>query len=182
MEASKLPVKLYIETRPEGVNQRTVHLLKRLQVDGVGMGLELSSETFRKGHLNRFSAQGRIQSAFEVLRMANIKRTSYNIIGLPYETEDMILKTIEFNHSLNPDNITVSFYSPFMGTQMQKEAVKMSDFNEYELDADSQLRSLSKSAIVDRKTLAFYKKHFVTLVREGADKVDIYKKNWMRRS
>ena len=45
---SKLKIKLYIETRPEGINENSVELLKKLRVDGIGMGVELAAEDFRE--------------------------------------------------------------------------------------------------------------------------------------
>ena len=39
---------MYIETRPEGINDISVKLLKDLKVDGVGMGIELAAEGFRE--------------------------------------------------------------------------------------------------------------------------------------
>ena len=44
---SNLEIKLYIETRPEGINEKSIDLLKKLKVDGVGMGVELADEKFR---------------------------------------------------------------------------------------------------------------------------------------
>ena len=81
-----IDIKLYIETRPEGINETTVQLLKNLKVDGVGMGIELAGEHFREDELNRYSKQDSIFKAFEILKKYNIKRTSYNIIGLPNQT------------------------------------------------------------------------------------------------
>ena len=117
-----LNLKLYIETRPEGINEKSVSLLKNLGVDGVGMGIELSSEEFRESELNRFANQDKIIKAFKLLRDNGINRTSYNIIGLPNQTEESIISTIEFNKLLDPDNITVAFYSPYLGTNEQKKS------------------------------------------------------------
>ena len=44
------------------------------------------------------------------------------VIGFPDQTEESILQTIEFNKLLNPDNITVAYYSPYVGTGQQKKA------------------------------------------------------------
>ena len=52
-------IKLYIETRAEGINEKSIQLLKKLKVDGVGMGLELSDEKYRNNHLNRFVDQSK---------------------------------------------------------------------------------------------------------------------------
>ena len=41
IDASDLDIMLYIETRPETINSASIELLKRLRVDGVGMGIEI---------------------------------------------------------------------------------------------------------------------------------------------
>ena len=124
IEESALPIKLYIETRPEGINSGGIELLKRLNVDGVGMGVELSTQDFRENKLNRFSDQEAILNAFKLLRKNDIKCTAYNIIGIPDQNEESILETIEFNRVLSPDNVTVAFFSPYLGTEQQRQGLK----------------------------------------------------------
>lgn len=169
LESAALPVRLYIETRPEGINAKTCALLKRLQVDGVGMGVELSTQGFREDQLNRFADQDKIVRAFQLLRENGIRRTAYNIIGLPDQEEASILETIAFNRRLDPDNMTVAFYSPYLGTQQQEKSVAGDYFEDYEEDVDGQLRSLSRHSVMTRELLEFYKANFVRLVREGLE-------------
>ena len=97
--SSNLDIKLYIETRAEGINETTIELLKKLKVDGIGMGLELSDQNFREKNLNRYVNQEKIETAFKLLKNANIKRTAYNIIGLPNQSEESIIETIKFKIS-----------------------------------------------------------------------------------
>ena len=40
----------------------------------------------------------------------------------------MILETIKFNQILDPDNITVAFYSPYIGTKEQDKSTKYDYF------------------------------------------------------
>lgn len=162
-----LDIFMYIETRAEGINERTAKILKNLKVDGVGMGVEIAEESFRKGSLNRYVSQKQLTDAFDILKEAGIKRTSYNIIGLPNQTEQMILDSIALNRRLDPDNITVAFFSPYIGTTEQVKAHNLKYFNEYENDVDGQLRTLSKSALISPEKLNYYKKNFVRLVRNG---------------
>jgi radical SAM superfamily enzyme YgiQ (UPF0313 family) len=175
MEAAQLPIILYIETRPEGVTPETIPLLKRLQVDGIGMGIELSAQQFREDRLNRFADQPRIIEAFRLLREAGIRRTAYNIIGLAGQDEDSILETIAFNRELEPDNVTVAFYSPFIGTRQQAESREENLFHDYEHNVDPQLRTVSHHAGLTPQLLAFYKSHFTTLVKEGPDGLGRFK-------
>ena len=51
ISTSDLNIMLYIETRPEGINSPAIQLLKKLKVDGIGMGIELSSQDFREDEL-----------------------------------------------------------------------------------------------------------------------------------
>lgn len=174
-DKSRLPIKLYIETRPEGITVETANLLKRLKVDGIGMGIELSEQEFRESRLNRFSDQKKIIRAFEILKENHINRTAYNVIGFPEQNEESIKKTIVFNHRLEPDNITVAFYTPYLGTRQQQIGVAEKCFGEYEFNLDAQLRSVSRHSILSKDILAFYKKYFVKLSREGLSTLETLK-------
>ena len=168
---SNFRIKLYIETRPEGITKSTVELLKKLKVDGVGMGIEVSSEEFRKSDLNRFPSQEKIIEAFRLLREAGIKRTAYNIIGLPNETEEMIIDTIRFNQKLEPDNVTVAFYSPYLGTSMERKSKEKGHFESYEYNIDNQLRTVTKKTQNEKKLLEFYKKNFTKLMKKNLENI-----------
>lgn len=172
MDRDPLDVDLYIETRPDGINESNIRLLKRLKVHGIGMGVELASEDFRESNLHRYSSREKIVQAFRLLREAGIERTAYNIIGLPEEDEEQILDTIRFNRLIDPDSMTVAFYSPYLGTEQQIKGAEIQDFDAYEYDVDAQLRTVSKSTRVHKELLEFYKTNFVRLAREGLDRID----------
>ena len=118
--------------------------------------------------------------AFSLLKNAGIKRTSYNIIGLPNETEDMIIDTIKFNTILEPDNITVAFFSPYLGTNLHEESKNIGDFNDYEYNVDNQLRTVTKSSMIDKELLNFYKKNFAKFVREGLGELQQLKSDYLK--
>ena len=178
IEESNLKIKLYIETRPEGITKSSIKLLQKLHVVGVGMGVEVSSEQFRKDDLNRFSSQEKIIDAFKLLKEAKISRTAYNIIGLPNETEEMILDTIKLNNLLDPDDITVAFYSPYLGTSSQLLSKENGDFDNYEFNVDGQIRTVAKSKLISKKILEFYKQNFVQLVKNGLDNLSELKQHY----
>ena len=176
IDKSNLNLFLYIETRPEGINKSTVKLLKKLKVDGVGMGVELASQDFREEKLSRFADQKKIIKAFDLLKVNGIKRTAYNIIGLPEEKEKDIIDTIKFNIKLNPDNVTVAFYSPYIGTAQENKANALSYFKDYESNVDGQLRTLNRSFKISSKTLQFYKKYFAYFEKNGLNDLNKLKK------
>lgn len=128
------------------------------------MGIEIAAEGFREESLNRFASHSKIINAFEILKKNNIKRTAYNIIGLPDQTEEMIKNTIDYNKMLKPDNVTVAYYSPYYGTEEQKKSYNVGDFDEYEKNVDGQIRSVSKSSKIPPSKLDYYKENFSKLV------------------
>jgi anaerobic magnesium-protoporphyrin IX monomethyl ester cyclase len=178
IDSSGMDIKLYIETRPEGINEKSIELLKLLKVDGVGMGVEAAEEDYREISLNRFANQTRIIRAFDLLREANIGATAYNVIGFPNQGEESIINTIKLNIQLNPSNITVAFYSPFIGTNLQRSSADDGLFDRYAYDIDSQLRSLSAEGEEKVDMLGFYKRNFVKLVRDGLDKLPSLKEEY----
>ncbi len=178
IDQSGLDIKLYIETRPEGINQKSIELLKKLKVDGVGMGIELAGDEFREDKLSRYASTEKIINAFKLLKEAGIKRTTYNIIGLPEQDETSILNTIEFNRLLDPDNATVAFYSPYIGTAQQLKSKELGYFDDYEFEVDGQLRTLSKDSLLESSLLQFYKEKFNYFLRNGLDDLQIIKKEY----
>lgn len=178
IDKSDLDIMLYIETRPEGINAKSIDLLRKLKVDGVGMGIELAGDDFREDKLRRFASTEKIINAFKLLKEANIKRTTYNIIGLPEQDEASILNTIEFNRFLNPDNATVAFYSPYIGTSQQIKSNELGYFDDYEFEVDGQLRTLSKHSLLDSELLQFYKEKFNYFIRNGFDNLKEIKEEY----
>jgi radical SAM superfamily enzyme YgiQ (UPF0313 family) len=173
---SNLNIKLYIETRAEGINIKTVELLKKLKVDGVGMGVELSDQNFRETSLNRFVNQEKIENAFRILRSANINSTAYNIIGLPNQTEESIIETIKFNKKINPNVCSVAFYSKYDGTDLTTKAI--SNFDKSPKGMDAQIRSKIINHNISSKLLNFYKDNFNYLVKTDLKDIDILKKSY----
>ena len=50
------------------------------------------------------------------------------------------------------------------------------DFDEYEYHVDGQLRSVSKSTLIEKEVLEFYKKYFTFFVKNGFSELDTLKK------
>jgi len=116
----KYNMKGYIETRPETITKSIVDILNRLGIVGVGMGIETASDSKRGEDLGRHCDDEKIIKAFNLLKEGNIRRTAYNMIGLPNEIPEDIVETIKFNRLLKPDDITCAFYTPYIGTTLSK--------------------------------------------------------------
>ncbi len=173
---SNLDIKLYIETRAEGINIKTLELLKKLKVDGVGMGVELSDQNFRETSLNRFVNQEKIENAFKLLRDNKINTTAYNIIGLPNQTEESIIETIKFNKKINPNVCSVAFYSKYDGTDLTHKA--LNNFDKSPRGMDAQIRSKIINHDISNNLLNFYKDNFNYLVKTDLKNIENLKKSY----
>ncbi len=82
------------------LDDEKINLLKESNCDTMVLGLESGSESLRKSILNRHITNSRIREVGSKIRQAGIKLITFNMIGLPYETEDDIIQTIKLNHDL----------------------------------------------------------------------------------
>ena len=177
---SDLKIKLYIETRPEGINEKSIKLLKKLKVDGVGMGIEMSDDSFRKGTLNRHVNQDKILKAFSLLANHGIKRTAYNIIGLPDQTEESIVSTIEFNIKLNPDVSSVAYYSVYSGTNLGENNKNNYDDNLKNMDAQIRSKIVNHSKI-NKNLFEFYKDNFNYFIKNKMLNYEKKRAEWLQK-
>jgi anaerobic magnesium-protoporphyrin IX monomethyl ester cyclase len=180
IHSSKLNIKLYIETRAEGINEKTINFLKKLKVDGVGMGLELSSDDFREHSLNRFVDNKKIVKAFKLLKKNKINTTAYNIIGLPEQTEESIIDTIKFNRKIQPNVSSVAYYSAYEGTSLKNKSTHL--FEKYPNGMDAQMRGKILNHKLGIKVLDFYKSNFNYLVANKNLNISKFKKEWLKKN
>ena len=84
------------------------------------VGLESGSLKIRKDVLKRNYKNEDVVRAFGLAHKHNIRSSSFNIIGLPYEKRKDIFKTIELNRRAKPNSATVTFFHPYRGAPLRK--------------------------------------------------------------
>ena len=137
----------------------------------------MSDDSFRKGTLNRHVNQDKILKAFSLLANHGIKRTAYNIIGLPNQTESSIIDTLKINIKLNPSVSSVAYYSAYKGTNLGKNAKNL--FSKFPENMDAQLRSRAIDGKLSQKVLDFYKSNFNYLIKNKLKNLKKIKKEWI---
>jgi radical SAM superfamily enzyme YgiQ (UPF0313 family) len=78
----------------------------------------VGNETYRKEILKRKMSNREIIRAFETARNLGLKTQSYNMIGLPYETPELIEETITLNKTILPDHIAFYVFNPYINTEL----------------------------------------------------------------
>jgi anaerobic magnesium-protoporphyrin IX monomethyl ester cyclase len=109
-----------INGRVENVDDRMAKALKDGHCVSVLFGVESGSDRIRREVLNRHVSDKQIISAFKACRKLGIKTFSFNMVGIPHETKADIQKTIRLNQRLMPDEVQVTIFYPFPGTELQK--------------------------------------------------------------
>ena len=115
-------VALSIATRPDCINEDVVNLLKEYQKKYyvyVELGFQTANEEVAKKFNRGYTNQDFIK-AVELLNKANIDVITHIMVGLPFEENEDILKTVKFINSLNILGVKIHSTYIIKNTQLEK--------------------------------------------------------------
>jgi anaerobic magnesium-protoporphyrin IX monomethyl ester cyclase len=112
--------------RVETINEQVVESLKKAGCESVYIGVESGSEWLRKNVLNRKHSNEEIKHAFALIKKHKIATRVFYMVGLPFETNEMIKSTVDLNYELQPNFGQCSIFYPFPGTPIHKTCVEYS--------------------------------------------------------
>lgn len=118
-----------IETNPKSVTEEKVKLLKDMNCASASVAIETGDSDFRKRLLKRVDSEEDIVRAFSLLKDAGIRTCSFNMLGIPFESREGYLKTVELNKKANPQYPNISFFYPFEGTELRDISIKEGFFD-----------------------------------------------------
>ncbi len=104
-------------TRVGLVNQPLLLMMKRAGCNGIKVGIESGSERILR-LMNKQITLEQIRQTARLFRETKIYWTGYFMIGVPSQTPDEMLKTLNFMRQIRPDFASISIYEPFPGTDM----------------------------------------------------------------
>jgi radical SAM superfamily enzyme YgiQ (UPF0313 family) len=119
-------------TRPEVISEEKLKWLKEAGCTKIYMGIETGNESYRREMLDRHMSQEHIINAFLLAKKVGIQTYSFNMVGLPNETREDILSTIELNRKGKVDEIQVTLFYPFKGTRLREYSEQNNLFDENE--------------------------------------------------
>jgi anaerobic magnesium-protoporphyrin IX monomethyl ester cyclase len=102
--------------RPETINNRIANTLRDAGCDAIGIGIESGNYRIRKDILQRDVSDETILRAFDTARSAGLKTWSFNMVGLPTESDDDLNDTIILNDRAGSDFVRISMFTPYPGT------------------------------------------------------------------
>ncbi len=115
-----------INSRVEKMDEKFCQTAAKAGCHTIWFGIESGSESYRIASLERTMTNEQIIVAAENARKAGIRRLTFNIIGMPFETRAHMLETLELNKTISPEFFFFFPYIPLKGTPLYEIAEKAS--------------------------------------------------------
>jgi len=103
------------------VEQVTDDLVESLLIGGcdyVVLGVESGDEGYRKKFLDKGFSNAAAIAAFDKLHAAGIATFCSFMLGLPFETPQMLRKTVQLAREIRPSTLSWKYYTPERGTRL----------------------------------------------------------------
>ena len=130
----KIGLPLFVNVRPETINEKTGFLLNKMNCTHVCMGIECGNNEVARKVLKRNTTNERIIESVKILKKNNVKVMTQNLIGLPVPNPvEVDYNTLDFNIKLKPYYAWSSILYPYPGTEIGSLATKIGFFdNDFE--------------------------------------------------
>lgn len=151
------------------IDEDIVRTLRRAGCYRVLVGIECGNESIRRKVLGKHLSNEEIRYKIQLLKKQHIKIVATFMIGLPDETEENLIESVNFCRQLAPDWILLSSLFPFPGTRLYTQLVEQERLDPHfyrRLDAET---FYSASLVYDQRGLT-------------ADTLDYYFKNFRKMS
>lgn len=145
-------------------------LFKRLKEGGcyrVHMSLESGNDFIRNKVMRRNISREKVVQSFNLANKYKIQTNASSIIGLPFETEEMIKETISLLGSLKVDSPGVNIFYPYIGTRLREVC---EEYGLIEHERKHNIRERRESVLnlphISSGKLHYYYDNFEDLVRQ----------------
>ena len=160
-----------IKTRPSYVTDDILSMLKKSGCFRLQMGIEHGNPAVRKELMGRNESDEQIVKSFKMAKSAGFETTSYNILGLPDDTEDDIVKLIDLNRRARPDHMYYTIFQPYPATPLAEYAGKKNItyhfWESYFRWDPSQIDTLPELPGITKERLSYYFTNFTRLVKNN---------------
>lgn len=115
-----IPAMWRCDTRADSISDDMVKLMKKANCGQMSIGLESGDNDILE-YIRKNETTDTFLRAADILNSNGIQWKAYMIMGFPKDTEESILKSVEFIKGLKPFRITLSFFTPYKGTDLYDE-------------------------------------------------------------
>ena len=104
--------------RAETCTVENLRMMKGSGAQILCLGVEAGNEEYRRKHLKKRTTDRIIIEAFDNCREIGVETVASNIIGMPYETPELVQETIALNRRLDPNALYFFHFAPLPGTEL----------------------------------------------------------------
>jgi len=115
--------------RPELTTQECIDIIAKYNCCSVSIGVESGSERIRRDIIRRYYTNSFLITMAQRLHAKNIKFKTFNMLGLPTETEKEMWETVDINIKMKTDFPRASIFTPYPGTEIVEIAKKRGYLN-----------------------------------------------------
>jgi len=106
--------------RADFLNEELLECLKEMGTYSIAIGVESGNQSILDRAKKGIKLE-KIEETFRLTRKLKIETWAFFIIGLPGETNETIMNSIEFAKKIDPDIAKFHILKPYPGTQVYKE-------------------------------------------------------------
>jgi anaerobic magnesium-protoporphyrin IX monomethyl ester cyclase len=121
---SKYKIPFWMNTRIENCRPEYLAALKQAGIYRISLGIESGNAAYRENVLLRKVKNEKYEKFLGYINDSNIPYGLNVIVGMPYETRDMIMETARMvRDARGYDGINISIFQPYRGTKLRQIAV-----------------------------------------------------------
>ncbi len=161
-------VGISIGTRPDCIDEEKLNLIESLGKNGKEIWIEYGLQSIHEKTLkfiNRGHTLEEFEKAIDLTKNRNIKICVHIIVGLPYETYEMMLETAKYLSKLPIHGIKIHSLLVLKGTLLEKiyekEKFKLLTLDEYVKIVADILEILPPDLVIQRLTADGYRDIFI---------------------
>jgi radical SAM superfamily enzyme YgiQ (UPF0313 family) len=147
------------------MDEELAHIMKNAGCFEIHIGIESGDPWIRNHVLKKDVDDQQIIDAFRWCREAGILTFGFNMLGIPYETEESMRRTVELNRKVLPDTVFCSVFNPFPGTDLHDLVVDKGWLSDRVVSSYFEHTSVLDQPSVDASVVAHYHKFFRLMVR-----------------
>ncbi|MDP2924667.1 MAG: radical SAM protein [Candidatus Omnitrophota bacterium] len=146
------------------LDEEMMKLLKKGRCERLDVGIESGNVYIREKVLNRKISNKEITNVFTLAKKYNIKIATYNMVGCPFETPQMLLETIKLNAKLSPFAVNRSILQPYPNTDIYRMCAENNFIVEKEVSSFYK-QSILEQPQLSRQQVVFFHRYFLILLK-----------------
>jgi radical SAM superfamily enzyme YgiQ (UPF0313 family) len=153
----KMDITFTCNARVETLNEDICQALKEAGCETLCVGIESGSQRVRKEILKRYMTNEQIINAFNYAKKAGLATYSFNMLGIPTETEKDMWETIKLNRIVKPTSLQVSIFQPYPGTELYQMCKEKGWLKNKPLPLSHKLKSILEYPHITSKQIERFK-------------------------